>query len=121
MKISSKPIRTYHKLSKQQLEIYAKELLEHYKDGQRLRHELMERNQQLARRVQELGALNKLFQGHLDRYFAMVESNLGVVEVLQSLAKESAEALGNPGSRSTPEATDAHADGAEEKSGKQRA
>ena len=52
-------------LSRQQLEIYARELQQHFREERRLQQQLRERNGQLEQRMRELGALNTMFQAHL--------------------------------------------------------
>ena len=52
-------------LSRAQLEIYAKEIKEHYLEECHLRQELEDRNRQMEQKVREITALNQLFQKHL--------------------------------------------------------
>jgi len=52
-------------LSRQQLEIYARELQQHFREERRLQQQLRERNGQLEQRLRELSALNTMFQAHL--------------------------------------------------------
>ena len=56
---------TFDLLSRQQLEIYARELQQHFREERRLRQLLREHNGQLEQRMRELTALNTMFQAHL--------------------------------------------------------
>lgn len=83
------PSPSFDELSRQQLEIYARELQQHFREEQRLRTELEERNQQVEQRLQELLALNRLFQGYLEEHHAVINAFGEVVETLNRLARES--------------------------------
>ena len=61
-------VRSFEELGKQQLEIYAAELQQHYREERQLRRELQERNNELELKVNELLALNRLVQKVLDQY-----------------------------------------------------
>ena len=52
----------FDQFNRQQLEIYAKELREYFQAERQLRETLEEQNRRLERRLQELAALNRLFQ-----------------------------------------------------------
>lgn len=80
--------RTFQLLSRQQLEIYARELREHITNERRLRRELEERNRILENRVRELTALNQLFQQHLRERFETLEAYRHVCERIERLAQE---------------------------------
>lgn len=80
--------RTFQLLSRQQLEIYARELREHITNERRLRRELEERNRVLENRVRELTALNQLFQQHLRERFETLEVYRHVCERIERLAQE---------------------------------
>lgn len=54
--------RTFEQLSRQQLEIYAKELREHFQQEQRLSQQLKEQNLQLERRLRQISALNRMLE-----------------------------------------------------------
>lgn len=74
-------------LDRQQLEIYAKELQEHYREQRRLRRELEGLNQVLEQRVRELQALNKLFQQHLVERSATAEAYRDLLAGLESVTQ----------------------------------
>ena len=50
----------FGRVSRQQLELYAREFPKHYVEQRRLRQELEDRNSQLESRVRELTALNRI-------------------------------------------------------------
>ena len=79
--------RTFDKLNREQLEIYAKELREHVQSERQLRQELEGRNIQLEQRVKEITALNQLFQSHLEERQAVVQAYREVLDGLRELAK----------------------------------
>lgn len=85
---NSDPQGSVSGLTLRQLEIYATELQQYYREERRLRGELEERNQQLEQRLQELTALNQLFQQHLTERFNLVDTYRWVLEQLQRLAQE---------------------------------
>ena len=80
--------QTFEKLSRAQLEIYAKELNEHIQAERRLRLELEGQNQRLEQRVREITALNQLFQRHLDERLAVVQAYKDVLEGLNIIGRE---------------------------------
>jgi len=80
--------RTFYLFSRQQLEIYARELREHITNERRLRRELEEQNRILENRVRELTALNQLFQQHLQERFETLEAYRHVCERIERLAEE---------------------------------
>ena len=86
MKTEDQAPQTFEKLSRQQLEIYAKELREHVQSERRLRQELQGRNEQLEQRVREITALNQLFHRHLEERQTVVEAYHKVLEGLRELA-----------------------------------
>ena len=80
--------QTFEKLSRAQLEIYAKELNEHVRVERHLRLELEGQNQQLEQRVREITALNQLFQRHLDERVAVVKAYKEVIDGLNKIGQE---------------------------------
>lgn len=90
-------------LTWKQLEIYATELQQYYREERRLRRELEERNQQLEQRLQELTALNQLFQRHLTERFSLVDSYKWVVQQLQRLAQQANELAYQASSQPIPD------------------
>ncbi len=60
-----RPAKSFDALEQPQLEIYAKELQQHFREHRRLRKELNDLNLVLQQRIRELEALNRLFQQHL--------------------------------------------------------
>lgn len=78
----------FEALSREQIYIYAKEIQEHFREERRLRMELEEQNQKLAQRVQELSALNRLFQEHLEQRSDMVQAYREVLQGVERLAQE---------------------------------
>ncbi len=54
--------RTFEQVSRQQLEIYAKELQELFGEERRLRHQLEDRNLQLEQRLREITAIERMNQ-----------------------------------------------------------
>lgn len=73
--------QTYDRFSREQLEIYARELAEHVRRERELR-------QRLEQRVRELEALNRLFQRHLEERFHIVDTYRDLAQGLQRLAQE---------------------------------
>ena len=59
------PVKSFNALEPRQLELYAKELQQHFREHRSLRKEMDDLNLVLEQRVRELGALNRLFQQHL--------------------------------------------------------
>ncbi len=80
--------QTFDKLSRDQLEIYAKELREHIQTERRLRQELEGRNSDLEQRVREITALNQLFQQHLDERTSVVKAYREIIDGLAMLADQ---------------------------------
>jgi len=80
--------RTSGHLSHQQMQIYARELQEHFLEEQRLRQELAEMGWHLEQSLRELKALNYLFQEHLGQRFAVGEAYQELLEGLQRLIQE---------------------------------
>ena len=80
--------QTFEKLSRAQLEIYARELNEHVQVERRLRLELEGQNRQLEQRVREITALNQLFQRHLDERLAVVKAYKEVLDGLNRIGRE---------------------------------
>lgn len=80
--------RTFDKLSRDQLEIYAKELREHIQSQRRLRQELEGRNADLEQRVREITALNQLFQQHLEERTSVVKAYREIIDGLARLADQ---------------------------------
>ena len=54
--------RTFEQLGQGQLEIYARELQEHFTQERQLRRQLEERNLQLERRLREIAAIERMNQ-----------------------------------------------------------
>ena len=52
-------------VSRDQIEVYAAELQQHFREQKKMHRELEERNQQLEQRLMEITSLNRLFQDHL--------------------------------------------------------
>ena len=61
-------------LDRQQLEIYARELREHFREARRLRGELDDLNEVLEQRVLELEALNRTFKQYLVEWTEVADS-----------------------------------------------
>ncbi len=80
--------QTFEKLSRDQLEIYAKELREHIETERGLRQELEGRNQLLEQRVREITALNQMFHKHLDERTAVVMAYREILDGLGQLANQ---------------------------------
>lgn len=91
MNANSEIPETFSKMGQQQLEIYARELYEHFQGERRLRGELEERNRELQQHINELTALNKLFHQFLDEYFALVESYGAMANEMERFAREAGE------------------------------
>ena len=94
--------RTFDKLSREQLEIYAKELREHVEEERRLRKELETQNKQLEQRIREITALNHLFQQHLDERMAVVKAYREVLEGLNNLGRQTSLLVKKAESQSLP-------------------
>ncbi len=74
----------FGRVSREQLELYAREFQKHYLEQRRLRHELEERNRQLELRLRELTALNRIVQLHIDEHFAVIDAYKKLLEELES-------------------------------------
>ncbi|MFQ6031007.1 MAG: adenylate/guanylate cyclase domain-containing protein, partial [Dehalococcoidia bacterium] len=79
---------TFRDLRRNQLEIYAKELQEHFQQERRLRRGLEASHRELEQRIREVTALNSLFQEHLRQRSAVVEAYAEVREGLQRISRE---------------------------------
>lgn len=79
---------SYDNLSRQQLEIYARELSEHFNEERKLRQQLEERSKELEKRVREVTALNTMFQKHLTERFALVQAYKDMLEQMQTLSMQ---------------------------------
>ena len=73
---------------RQQLEIYARELKEHFNEERCLRQELEGRNEQLEFRVREISALNRLFQEHLNQRFAVAQAYRELLKDLEGYPQD---------------------------------
>ena len=78
---------TFDQITREQLEIYAREVQSHYKEERRLRTQLEERNEVLEQRIREITALNQLFQRHLAERDSLVDSCMRLGDRLQQLAE----------------------------------
>ena len=85
------PERTYEKLTRDQLEIYARELRDHVETERGLREELESRNRELEDRVREITALNQVFQKHLDERLAVGRAYHDVLDGLSQISNQTAE------------------------------
>jgi predicted nuclease with TOPRIM domain len=81
-------VSSFDQFSRQQLEIYARELAEYVEREQALRAQLEQQNQTLEQRVRELTALNRLFQQHLKERFTALEAYHELHRRVQGLVKE---------------------------------
>ncbi|MBI2866700.1 MAG: hypothetical protein HYX97_00015 [Chloroflexi bacterium] len=81
-------VRTFHTLSRQQLEIYAKELQARIVEERRLRQELAEQTGQLEQRLREITALNQMFQKHLGQQFEVIDTYRQLLDGLRRLAHD---------------------------------
>ena len=96
--------KTFVRLGLQQLQVYAKELQQHFQNERRLREEVLEKNRQLEQRVQEITALNRLFQQHLCQSTTIIEAYRKFVARLRILSEEAnAMETRNDDSASLPE------------------
>lgn len=77
--------KTWDKMGEEQLRLYAQELAEIYRQEKELRQEISEKNKELEKRVQELSALNAIFQKHLDMRFRTEEAFKRLVEGINRL------------------------------------
>lgn len=57
--------QTSDQAGRERLEIYAREILDHFTAERRMRRDLEHKNEQLERRVREVTGLNRLFWKHL--------------------------------------------------------
>ncbi len=83
----------------QQLEVYAKELRQHFLEERRLR-------QETEQRVREISALNQLFQRHLSEEFDIVQSYQQMLETLKSLSTQMHSLVARAESVQLPEPVD---------------
>ena len=77
---------SYDNLSRQQLEIYAQELSEHFNEERKLRQQLEERGKELERRVHEVTALNNLFKGISRKGSPLIQAYKVMLEQMQTLS-----------------------------------
>ena len=80
--------KTWDKMGEEQLRLYARELAEIYRQEKELRQEISEKNKELGKRVQELSALNAVFQKHLDMRFRTEEAFKRLVEGINRLVSD---------------------------------
>lgn len=85
------PTDDLEQLNQQQLEIYAKELQRTFQEERRLSDQLKERNQELEQRVNELTALNRMFQEHLSERYTVIETYKKLVNGLRRLVQEASD------------------------------
>lgn len=95
--------RTFQTLGRKQLEIYAREIQDHFHEELRLRKELEERNRQLEQRVREVTALNQSFQEHLRQRFEVVGAYREVLEKLHQLSEAASSLVQWAESQSLPD------------------
>ncbi|MBI4310891.1 MAG: hypothetical protein HY681_03825 [Chloroflexi bacterium] len=76
-----------------QLEIYAKELQEHFQRERTLRQELETRNRELEQRLMELTALNQLFQRYLEERSTVLDALQTLVGSLSQVSGEASNIL----------------------------
>lgn len=74
-------------MDRRQLEIYARELREHFREERRLRRELDDLNKVLEQRVGELEALNRMFQQHLVERTEMAEAFSKMASALEAVSQ----------------------------------
>ncbi len=82
---------TFEDLSRQQLEIYATELREQFREANRLRAELEQTNEDLGQRVRELLALNNLFRQRVSQHDEVTQGVGRIIAGLQELAGQAEE------------------------------
>jgi len=96
------PPQSLEQVSREQLEIYARELQASFHKERRLRQELQERNGQLEQRVREITALNQMFQEHLRRT-PLAQAYVELREGLQRLVREADVLLERDRTQSLPD------------------
>ena len=79
--------QTLEGMDRQQLEIYARELRQHFRAERKLREEVDGLNQVLEQRVRELGALNQLFQQHLVERSAIADAYNEMAKALEGVSR----------------------------------
>ena len=77
--------QTFDQLSRQQLEIYAKELREVMEKERTLRRDMESQNKKLEQRIREITALNQLFQRHLDERLVVVNAYRSLIQTLERM------------------------------------
>ena len=80
--------QSLEQVSREQLEIYAKELQMSFHNERRLRQELEKQNEKLAQLVREITALNQMFQEYLARRSPLAQAYVELREGLQQLVRE---------------------------------
>ena len=100
------PDRTYGKLNRQQLEIYARELRDHMETERQLRHELEARNRELEERVREITGLNQLFRQHLDERLAVVHGYRDLLDGMSRVHSQIADLVKEAEALHLPEVLD---------------
>ena len=84
----NQPKRSFADLGQQQLEIYARELQQHYQEERRLRESLESWNGQLEQVVREMTAMNKTLRDRLTQRFGLMYAYRDVLAGLQNLSLE---------------------------------
>ena len=82
------PPQSLEQVSREQLEIYARELQASFHKERHLRQELEERNEQLEQRIREITALNQMFQEYLAQRSPLAQAYVELREGLQRLVRE---------------------------------
>ena len=106
MSTEPQPLQTFDKLSRDQLEIYAKELREHMQSERQLREDLQSQNRKLEQRIREITALNQLFQKHLDERVAVVQAYREVLKGLNTIGLETSKLVKKAESLELPDMQD---------------
>ena len=75
-------------ISRDQLEVYAAELQQHFREQKKMHGELEDRNQQLEQRLMEITSLNRLFQDHLTECSSLFEVYRNILTRLGRQAEE---------------------------------
>lgn len=101
---------TFHDLSDQQLQIYAKELQEHYHEERRLRQKLEEWNGQLQQMLVEMTAMSKFMQERLAQSFSMAYAYRGLMGELEQIQMRAYGLLQGASTESEPEMQQLYAD-----------
>ncbi|MBI2919155.1 MAG: hypothetical protein HYY01_14365 [Chloroflexi bacterium] len=86
--LEAKPTGSFEQVIGPQMEIYAKELRQHFLEERRLRSELEKEYCTLQQRIKEIEALNRLFQQHLQNYFTAVQAHAEVATKLEQITQE---------------------------------